>query len=178
MCVLETFKICCNLLNSLEEKLSEENNFGKLRKVVKKLVANREPVVPWFELVNKLRNWAHQYEDYVPTSLPGTASSVSPLQQPQQSLQQQSQSLQSSSTTPSDLPSPSSNSPLLNFAKMYILGDQMLTFQNYKLNIEQVELFPIYESQTEQMIRSYLEHLPVFSDEVLWKLSLQCEPIE
>jgi len=223
---------------SFEEKLSEANNFGKLRKLVKRLLADEEPVVPWFELINKLRNITHNYDNYLqpPSSskipsqksigtlpglppsqkstgtLPGLPSTpkqptgnmfpVTPTQKqqlpvftltPQSSVppplsdslsnSRSSDNLSaSSSKTPKiqtlrNLPATlsSSTSPL-NFTKMYLLGEQILTFRNYKRNNEKVELFPADESPTDQLVRSFLEHLPVFSDEILWKLSLLCEP--
>uniref|UniRef100_A0A6B2L1S2 Ras-GEF domain-containing protein n=1 Tax=Arcella intermedia TaxID=1963864 RepID=A0A6B2L1S2_9EUKA len=121
----------------LEEKLSEKNNFGRLRKVTKKKMLSGEPVVPWFELVNKARNSSAEYDDYISTS-----------------------------TDPK----------IINFSKVYILGEQILNFEKYKKNLEKVDLFYESNNKTDQNIRTYLEHLPTYPDDVLWKMSSICEP--
>lgn len=36
----------------------------------------------------------------------------------------------------------------------------------------------VQESTSDTIIRNYLEHLPVYDDQVLWKFSHQCEPSE
>eukprot|EP01127_Copromyxa_protea_P000927 TRINITY_DN1083_c0_g1_i1.p1 TRINITY_DN1083_c0_g1~~TRINITY_DN1083_c0_g1_i1.p1 ORF type:complete len:922 (-),score=109.22 TRINITY_DN1083_c0_g1_i1:86-2851(-) len=55
--------------DALGAKLSEEYNFFQLRKAMEKLRMKKEPVVPWFELINKFRNWSDQYPDYVDTTV-------------------------------------------------------------------------------------------------------------
>jgi hypothetical protein len=128
-----------DIWNSLESNFSEENNFGGVRKATKKKLNNKEPVVPWFELINKARNSVSEYADYLPSALP---------------------------TDP----------PLLNFSKIHLMGEQILTFENYKRAIENVDLYHEEDNKLDSMIRTYLEHLPTYPDEVLWKMSCRCEP--
>lgn len=54
-----------DMWNALSEKLSEAQNFGQLRKAMDKQADRGEPLIPWFELLNKLRNWADNYNDYI-----------------------------------------------------------------------------------------------------------------
>jgi len=96
------------------------------------------PVVPWFELINKARNSASEYDDHLPALTPTDAK-------------------------------------LLNFSKMHLFGEQIVTFEKYKRAIEVVDLYHEEESKIDSVIRSYLEHLPTYSDEVLWKMSCRCE---
>lgn len=98
-----------------------------------------EPLVPWFELINKLRNWADNYNDYI------TANS-------------------------------SAGNSLLNFGKMYLIGEQMQSFDRYQKANEAVDLSLDESNATDSAIHAFLEHLPTFPDDVLWKLSTQCEP--
>lgn len=123
---------------ALEKRLSEENNFGYVRKAAKSALSQGASVVPWFELINKARNSACEYEDYLPTLSP---------------------------TDP----------PLLNFSKMKILGDQILSFEKYKQSIENIDLYHDEDNKVDSIIRTYLEHLPTFPDDVLWKMSCRCE---
>jgi len=132
-------KQIADIWNALEVKLSEERNFGRIRKVIKSKVQNGEPVVPWFELINKLRNWASQHDDY---------------------LQQSSKH----------------GPKLLNFGKIYSVGEQIITFENYKKLLENVDLFYSESNKTDKMIQTYLEHLPTYPDDILWKMSVKCEP--
>jgi len=132
------------LWNALEVKLSEEHNFGGLRKAMKKKLQVGEPMVPWFELINKARNSYTEYNDFLP-SLP--------------------------STDPID---PDLN--LLNFSKMYLTGELVLTFEKYKQSIEMVDLYHDEANKIGTILRTYLEHLPTYPDEILWKMSCRCEP--
>lgn len=133
---------------ALASKLSEAQNFGQLRKALERQAERGEPLVPWFELINKLRNWADNYNDYI--------------------------------TQTSAFSARAGDAPLLNFGKMYIIGEQMLAFDRYQRVNEAVFLGNPSSAQDERSgeaaIRSYLEHLPTFSDDVLWRLSTQCEP--
>jgi len=125
--------------NALEVKLSEENNFGRVRKAIKRKIQCGEPVVPWFELLNKSRNSAAEYDDTIPTLSP--------------------------------------NDPqLINFAKVHLIGEQIIIFEKYKKSIEAVDLSHDDENKIDSMVRTYLEHLPTYPDEVLWKMSCRCEP--
>eukprot|EP01125_Pyxidicula_operculata_P008816 TRINITY_DN2925_c0_g2_i3.p1 TRINITY_DN2925_c0_g2~~TRINITY_DN2925_c0_g2_i3.p1 ORF type:complete len:515 (+),score=103.27 TRINITY_DN2925_c0_g2_i3:256-1800(+) len=150
---------------ALEEKLSEAQNFGRLRKAIQKQLQNSEPTVPWFELINKLRNWADQYDDFI--SVPGSTSSASAT---------------TTTTSGSVVSTPRktmynivTTGPLINFSKLTLLGDQLTTFEKYKKNLEKVDL-SMDGSKTDAIVRSYLEHLPTYDDDVLWKFSHQCEP--
>lgn len=122
----------------LEKKLSEENNFGAVRKAAKNKLSNNEPVVPWFELINKARNSACEYGDYLPTSSP-------------------------------------TDQPLLNFSKIKVIGEQIMSFEKFKQSIENVDLYHEDDNKVDSIIRTYLEHLPTYPDEVLWKMSCRCE---
>jgi len=123
---------------ALESKLSEENNFVKVRKASKNKLANGEPVVPWFELINKARNSACEYDDFLPTLSP-------------------------------------SDPHLLNFSKMQLLGEQIISFEKFKQSIENIDLFHEDDNKVDSIIRTYLEHLPTYPDEVLYKMSCRCE---
>jgi len=127
-----------DIWNSLEVKLSEEHNFGGVRAAARKKLQSGEPLVPWFELINKSRNSTSEYEDYLPTLSP-------------------------------------SDPKLLNFSKIYLLGEQILNFEKYKKSMEIVDLYYDEDNKIDSVIRSYLEHLPTYSDEVLWKMSCRCE---
>jgi hypothetical protein len=122
---------------ALEKKLSEENNFSSVRKAAKNKVGNGEPVVPWFELINKVRNSACEYADYLPSASPDTL--------------------------------------LLNFFKMKLLGEQIFTFEKFKRSIENVDLYHDDDNKVGSIIRTYLEHLPTYGDDVLLKMSRKCE---
>jgi len=125
-----------DIWNALELKLSEERNFGRIRKVIKCKVQNGEPVVPWFELINKLRNYASQIDDYLP----------------------------------------SKTLKLINFRKIYSVGEQIISFENYKKNLQNVDLIFSESNKIDKIIQTYLEHLPTFTDDVLWRMSCKCEP--
>jgi hypothetical protein len=65
--------------------------------------------------------------------------------------------------------------PILNFAKIFLIGEQILNFDeisenNSLLNLENSD------NDTDYVIRNFLEHLPTYDHEVLWKFSHQCEP--
>lgn len=66
--------------------------------------------------------------------------------------------------------------PLLNFGKMYIVGEQLLAFDRYQKALEVVDVSLSQDDPTGEAIRTYLEHLPTFPDDVLWKYSTLCEP--
>lgn len=127
---------------ALASKLSEAQNFGQLRKAMERQAERGEPLVPWFELINKLRNWADNYNDYI--------------------------------TQTSAFGARAGEQPLLNFGKMYIIGEQMLAFDRYQRVNESVYLDDVEGPGA--AVRSYLQHLPTFADDVLWRLSTQCEP--
>lgn len=132
-------KKIAELWSALQAKLSEAQNFGQLRKTMERQAACGEPLVPWFELINKLRNWADNYNDYI------TANNTA-------------------------------GNSLLNFGKMYLIGEQMQAFDRYQKANEAVDLSYDESNATDSAIRAFLEHLPTFPDDVLWKLSTQCEP--
>jgi len=60
------------ILSSLSEKLSERGNFALLRKVMDKQIQAKEPLIPWFELMNKYRNWTALYSNFMDTVKDGT----------------------------------------------------------------------------------------------------------
>jgi len=81
---------------------------------------------------------------------------------------------------PTDPTHTTSTSPIINFSKVHLIGEQIFSFEQYKNLNEKIDLnftenSDNRNSNTDQMIRSYLEHLPTYSEEVLWKFSLQCE---
>lgn len=137
-----------------------------------------------------MRNWADQYDDFItPPPSPLSSSPSTPHRPPSSSL--------SPSPSPSPRSSPSllKKSPILNFSKMYLLGEQIFSFEQFQKLIEKIDLENldggdsgaknivgggdgggVGANNVDFMIRSYLEHLPTYSDEVLWKFSLQCEP--
>jgi len=126
---------------TLQTKLSEAQNFGMLRKTIEREVARGEPVLPWFELLVKLRNWADNYSDYI---------------------------------TQHAAPKEKAAPPLLNFGKMYIVGEQLLAFDRYQRALERVDV-SAEGGGSDGAARTYLEHLPCFQDDVLWKYSTLCE---
>jgi len=58
---------------------------------------------------------------------------------------------------------------------MYVLGNHIFNFDKYQ-NVNKVFDLQLDESHNSNVsIRSFLEHLPTYSDEKLWSLSLECE---
>lgn len=106
---------------------------------MEKQIEQKEPVIPWFELINKYRNCNALYGNFLDTVRDGTQ-------------------------------------PILNFAKMTLIGDQMLEFINIQKNNSVVDLSGANESKTDIIIKGYFEHLPTYDDDVLYKFSNQCEP--
>ena len=75
-----------------------------------------------------------------------------------------------------DNPEDNENSTeILNFPKMYLIGEQILNFDAIRENNKCLQLY-FEENQTDSLIRNFLEHLPTYDDEMLWKFSHQCEP--
>jgi len=130
---------------TLQTKLSEAQNFGQLRKTIEREVARGEPVVPWFELLVKLRNWADNYSDFITQQAAKEKTSPAPT-------------------------------PLLNFGKMYIVGEQQVAFDRYLKTLEAVDVSQGDDDTVGAAVRTYLDHLPCFPDDVLWKYSTLCEP--
>eukprot|EP01130_Rhizamoeba_saxonica_P017204 TRINITY_DN8238_c0_g1_i1.p1 TRINITY_DN8238_c0_g1~~TRINITY_DN8238_c0_g1_i1.p1 ORF type:complete len:835 (-),score=187.36 TRINITY_DN8238_c0_g1_i1:56-2560(-) len=130
-------KSILNTWETLEEKLSESNNFGNLRRAMEKKLKGNIPFIPWFELIVKLRNWVQNYADVIENV--------------------------------------DSTQPFLNFSKISILGNQIIDFVNYKKNNMCIytDLDERYPSG--KTIRTWMEHLPTYSDDMLWQLSHQCE---
>jgi len=124
------------IYHSLEKKLDGGSLFFQLRQAISNNLTSGEPTVPWFELINKLRNQADQYPDYVDPE-----------------------------------------NHFVNFSKMQLLGEQILTFQKQQAMLSTVSLYHD-ENVIDKTIRSYLEHLPTFSDDVLWRFSCRCESEE
>jgi len=54
-----------DLWSALEFRLSERDDFGQLRGIIFKKSSKIEPLVPWFELVDKHRNYTDQYDDII-----------------------------------------------------------------------------------------------------------------
>jgi len=61
---------------------------------------------------------------------------------------------------------------------MHLIGEQILSFEKYKRSLDIVDLYHEDDNKIDAMIRTYLEHLPTYPDEVLWKMSCRCEPEE
>jgi len=133
-----------NLWTALEYRLSESNDFGQLRATIAKQFAKCEPVVPWFELIDKHRNFTEQYEDFVRV--------------------------------------PKDSNIYVNFTKLYTLGEQLLTLEGYQKLLGSVQLNIVaLDPRINQFlsnVQNFLRHLPTFSEETLWKFSLQCENTE
>jgi len=130
------------LWSALEFRLSERDDFGQLRGIIARQFKKCEPLVPWFELIDKHRNFTDQYDDIIRV--------------------------------------PKDHNLYINFTKLYTLGEQLLTLEGYQKVIASVQLNLVSKKpRAEQFvstIQNYLRHLPTFSEETLWKFSLQCEP--
>jgi len=127
-----------SILQAFEKQLCESNNFQRLRAAMEKYLSLKQPIVPWFELISKNRNWVNHYHDYLQIE---------------------------------------SEEKMWNFMKMFVLGSQIINFCQYQ-NVNSVFDLQLDESHSSNVsIRSFLEHLPVYSDDKLWKLSLRCEKI-
>jgi len=100
-----------------------------------KHLSTHHPVIPWFELLSKMRNWISNYDDYL---------------------------------------YPESNEKYWNFNKMYIIGSQIITFDKYQNIIRNVDL-QLDENDSNVAIRTFLEHLPTYSDDMLFRFSELCE---
>jgi len=129
--------------SALEFRLSERDDFGQLRGIIAKQFKKCEPLVPWFELIDKHRNFTDQYEDIIRV--------------------------------------PKDPNVYINFTKLYTLGEQLLTLEGYQKLIASVQLNLVSKNRRAEQfisnIQNYLRHLPTFTEETLWKFSLQCEPI-
>jgi len=68
-----------------------------------------------------------------------------------------------------------SEEKMWNFSKMYVLGNQIFTFDKYQ-NVNKVFDLQLDESHASNVaIRSFLEHLPTYNDDKLYELSYKCE---
>jgi len=123
------------IYHSLEQKLVGAGMFSQLRQAISKKFEEGDPVVPWFELINRLRLQACESPDYV-----------------------------------------DAEKRYINFAKIQLLGEQVLHLIKQQALISTIALFHDEDNKIDKIIRSYLEHLPTFSDEVLWRFSCRCEP--
>jgi len=124
-----------DIIKAFENQLSEENNFRKLRTAMSKYLSSHQPVMPWFELISKMRNWMTNYEDYLVND---------------------------------------TNEKIWNFGKMYVLGSQIITFDKYQ-NINRNVDLQLDDNDSNIAIRTFLEHLPTYPDEMLFKFSEFCE---
>jgi len=100
-----------------------------------KYLSSHQPVMPWFELISKMRNWMTNYEDYLVND---------------------------------------TNEKIWNFGKMYVLGSQIITFDKYQ-NINRNVDLQLDDNDSNIAIRTFLEHLPTYPDEMLFKFSEFCE---
>eukprot|EP01127_Copromyxa_protea_P020437 TRINITY_DN6844_c0_g1_i2.p1 TRINITY_DN6844_c0_g1~~TRINITY_DN6844_c0_g1_i2.p1 ORF type:complete len:564 (+),score=83.30 TRINITY_DN6844_c0_g1_i2:244-1935(+) len=145
---------------SLDTKLSEEGNFRYLRNAMEKLVKSKEPMVPWFELVKKMRERLDEYEDFLLESepKPSEKQEKSEVTEKNEKSEKQTQ-----------------DQRVINFAKIFLIGEQILNFEEIQENNSCLNLENPQDSQADILIRNFLEHLPTYDHEVLWKFSHQCE---
>lgn len=153
-------------------------------------------------MINKYRNWADQYLDYI-VEQPSDAdeNSTKPKRKSKERKTRvrsapiagdASQAIKSGSHNDeigkgkkkeSDSPEmrrgKSEKPQYINFSKVTLLGQQILEFTEYQTNLSVLELRdPEMKNKVDSTLRTFLKHLPGYDDETLWKLSLTCEPLD
>lgn len=137
-----------DILRSLDEKLSESNNFANLRWSIHKQRAQGAALIPWFELVAKNRNLLDEYDDVV------TPSDFGRITRENRDV------------------------ALYSFSKFAKLADQVEEFLACQHNNRHLDLHSTQTHTSEQILQNWLSELQPTSEDELWKLSLICEPLD
>lgn len=137
-----------DILRSLDEKLSESNNFANLRWSIHKQRSQGQALIPWFELVAKNRNMLEEYDDVI------TPPEFGPITRENR------------------------DKALYSFSKFAKLSDQIEEFLACQHNNRHLDLHSTQTHISEQIIQNWLSELGSTGEEELWRLSLICEPLD
>lgn len=137
-----------DILRSLDEKLSESNNFANLRWSIHKQRSQGQALIPWFELVAKNRNMLDEYDDVI---LPADFGPITRENR---------------------------DAAIYSFSKFAKLSDQIEEFLSCQSNNRHLDLHSTQTHISEQIIQNWLSELGSTGEEELWRLSLLCEPLD
>lgn len=108
-------------------------------------------------MINKYRNWADQYPDYITPEQHTEEAEQPPSEKNDKGKEKEA--VESPPGTPRIM---TESTKYINFSKITLLGQQILEFTEYQANLAPVELHdPEMKNKVDLAIRTFLKHLPV-----------------